>query len=240
MGRPSTTISSRLPQLWFFFLFLFFERGVNSSVDLSVLTVTLDFAQASPPKMVSHLQCNRRCRFARVVPRETLQAQIVDNNRVHRRSHVGETHFAMYAGISLALATESCRRSCTSSSAQRPPVSMPRTTSLQRLTVSSGCVLPLFVSSSLKQHCPICVRSVGVCFARTRQWGSQCDVDCQLSPRKTWEILCQHLDASAISCRDITLNITFLGKRGPMHVQWEWHVSSNVHHAIHQLHGHEK
>ena len=66
---------------------------------------------------------------------------------------------------------------------------------------------PLFVSSSLEQHCPICVRSVGVRFARTRQWGSQCDVDCQLSPRKTWEILCQHLDASAVTCRDIHVHV---------------------------------
>ena len=129
-----------------------------------------------------------------------LVAQTVDNNRVHRRSHARETHLAMCAGTSLALATESCRRSCTPSSAQRPPVSMPRTTSLQRPAVSSGYV----VSWSLRA-CG--VRCVGVRFARTRQGGSQCDVDCQLSPGKTWEILCQHLDASAITCRDIHVHV---------------------------------
>ena len=83
-----------------------------------------------------------------------LVAQTVDNNR---RSHARETHLAMYAGTSLALATESCRKSCTPSSAQRPPVSMPRTTSLQRPAVSSGYVLSLSLfelGTTLPHLCP--------------------------------------------------------------------------------------
>ena len=70
-------------------------------------------------------------------------AHTVDDNRVHRLSHAEETHLAMNAGTSLALAMESCRRSRTLSSAQRLPVSMPRTSSLQRLAVSSGYVVSL-------------------------------------------------------------------------------------------------
>ena len=67
-----------------------------------------------------------------------LVAHTVDSIRVHLRSHANDTDLAMYTGTSLALAMESCRSNSTPSSAQRPPVSMPTTTNLQRPPANSG------------------------------------------------------------------------------------------------------
>ena len=82
----------------------------------------------NPPEMVSQFQSNRRCHTARLAPRE-MRRNWVDNNHVNRRSHARETHLAMFA-----------ERQELHPLGPTPP-SLPRTTSLQRLAVSSGCVV---------------------------------------------------------------------------------------------------
>ena len=119
----------------------------------------------------------------------------------------------MCAGTSLALATVNCSR------VALPP--RPKAQK-QRPAVSFGHVV--FLSfSSLEQHCPIGVSCVEVRFACTRQGGSQCDVDGKLSPRKTWEILCQH-SMRLPSCWDIHVHVP------QQHIEHHG-VSSNVHFA---------
>ena len=75
---------------------------------------------------------------------------------------------------------------------------------------ASSCQLwvsRLFVFPGLNQDCPIGVCCSRVRFACTCQRGSQCDVNRQLGPRVTWEILCQHLNASTISGWDTHVHV---------------------------------
>ena len=75
---------------------------------------------------------------------------------------------------------------------------------------ASSCQLwvsRLFVFPGLNQDCPIGVCCSRVRFACTCQRGSHCDVNRQLGPRVTWEILCQHLNASTFSGWDTHVHV---------------------------------
>ena len=168
----------------------------ESQRNRNATAITLGLAQASLPRTVWHLLCSMRCRTALLAPPATWRNWL-------------RTLWTAFASICVPTPTIQilpCTRSYPGFghgelSQQLHTLSSPTSASLDahdHQFAASSCQLwvsRLFVFPGLNQDCPIGVCCSRVRFACTCQRGSQCDVNRQLGPRVTWEILCQHLTA---------------------------------------------
>ena len=199
---------------WIFFLADSAERKKcqvqthESQRNRNATAITLGLARASLPRTVWHLLCSMRCRTALLAPPATWRNWLrtlwtafasicVPTPTIQILPCTQELPW-FWPWRAVAATPHPLQPNVRQSRCPRPPIC---SVLLPTLGKSSLCL------SGLNQDCPIGVCCSRVRFACTCQRGSQCDVNRQLGPRVTWEILCQHLNASTISGWDTHVHV---------------------------------